>query len=145
MPGGPETTLTSAACTLDICSSFNVFELSRRHGKNLESDLWRRMQLWRHTANQSHPVSGFYTGDIHTLLQEPRAKGIDLHQRMLDFYHQHYSANLMWLCVYGCEPLSQLEELAQEKFSSVPGSKLQAPSYPGGCSCLSGAEGSQKS
>ena len=71
----------------------------------------------------------------------PRAKGIDPHQRMLGFYHQHYSANLMWLCVYGCEPLSQLEELAQEKFSSVPGSKLQAPSYPGGCLCPSGGRG----
>lgn len=90
------------------------------------------MQLWRHTANQGHPVSGFYTGDIHTLLEEPRAKGIDPHKRMLEFYHQHYSANLMRLCVYGCEPLDRLEKLAQEKFSSVPSSGFEAPSYPGG-------------
>ncbi len=94
--------------------------------------MWRRMQLWRHTANKAHPVSGFYTGDIQTLLEVPRAKGIDPHKRMLEFYHQHYSANLMRLCLYGCEPLSRLEELASEKFSSVPGSGLQPPSYPGG-------------
>ncbi|KAK9834702.1 hypothetical protein WJX74_008107 [Apatococcus lobatus] len=108
-----------------------VKAVDSEHGKNLESDVWRRMQLWRYTANQGHPVSGFYTGDIHTLLEEPRAKGIDPHQRMLEFYHQHYSANLMRLCVYGCEPLDQLEKLAQEKFSSVPSSGFEAPSYPG--------------
>ena len=26
-----------------------------RHGKNLNSDAWKALQLWKHTANQEHP------------------------------------------------------------------------------------------
>ena len=28
-----------------------------RHGKNLNSDPWRKLQLWKHTANPAHPFA----------------------------------------------------------------------------------------
>ena len=31
--------------------------LSRRHAKNLNSDAWRKLQLWKHTANPAHPFA----------------------------------------------------------------------------------------
>ena len=44
----------------------------RRHGKNLNSDLWRQMQLWKATANQAHPFSKFATGNYDTLMTRPK-------------------------------------------------------------------------
>jgi hypothetical protein len=32
------------------------------HGKNLNADAWRQHQLCKHTANQDHPYTKFFTG-----------------------------------------------------------------------------------
>lgn len=32
------------------------------HGKNLNADAWRQMQLAKHTANRGHPYAKFFTG-----------------------------------------------------------------------------------
>ena len=37
------------ACTCFPCAS--------RHGKNLNSDPWRKLQLWKATANKGHPFA----------------------------------------------------------------------------------------
>lgn len=43
-----------------------------RHNKNLNTDAWRKMQLWRHTANPGHPFNRFSTGNLETLLHTPK-------------------------------------------------------------------------
>lgn len=54
-----------------------------RHGKNLNSDMWRQMQLWKATANQAHPFSKFATGSYETLMSTPKvgnaSMACDLH------------------------------------------------------------------
>jgi hypothetical protein len=45
----------------------------RRHSKNLNTDAWRKMQLWRHTSSGAHPFNRFSTGNINTLLHTPKA------------------------------------------------------------------------
>ena len=52
-------------------------ELSRvhgpcRHNKNLNTDAWRKIQLWRHIANPQHPINRFATGNLQTLLHTPK-------------------------------------------------------------------------
>ena len=82
---------------------------SCRHGKNLNSDAWKALQLWKHTANQEHPFrcagdvcggglclasvlrflqghpvttrSHFSTGNLETLIHVPEASGLSVHER----------------------------------------------------------------
>ncbi len=50
------------------------------HGKNLQLDVWRQMQLSKHLANPQHPFARFHTGNKDTLGEQPRAKGLDIRQ-----------------------------------------------------------------
>ena len=43
-----------------------------RHNKNLNTDAWRKIQLWRHVANPQHPINRFATGNLQTLLHTPK-------------------------------------------------------------------------
>lgn len=89
------------------------------HGKNLNSDAWKKLQLWRSTASSTHPISRFSTGNIDTLINEPESKGLSPHQAVKDFYDQHYSASLMRLAVLGRHSLDELEELVRSIFAEV--------------------------
>jgi hypothetical protein len=57
--GRPDT-LTQCLC---VCA---------RHGKNVNSDVWRQMQLWRGAGNPEHPFSRFHTGNHETLMSGPK-------------------------------------------------------------------------
>ncbi len=47
----------------------------RRHGKNLNSDVWRQMQLWKATTeNSGHPFAKFATGSYETLMSRPKVR-----------------------------------------------------------------------
>ncbi len=50
--------------------------------------------------------------------------------QMKDFYHAHYSSNIMCLSVYGSQSLDDLEMLVKEKFAAVPNSKLPPANIP---------------
>jgi insulysin len=40
-----------------------VKAVDSEHGKNLNSDPWRQLQLNKHTANQGNPWAKFFTGE----------------------------------------------------------------------------------
>lgn len=40
-------------------------------------------------------------GNMDTLFERPKAKGVDTRRELIKFYDEHYSANLMHLVVYG--------------------------------------------
>jgi secreted Zn-dependent insulinase-like peptidase len=45
----------------------------RRHGKNLNSDIWRLMQLRKATTGrEDHPFAKFATGSYETLMSGPK-------------------------------------------------------------------------
>ena len=69
--------------------------------KNLQSDAWRLFQLEKASARPGHDWQKFGTGNKKTLETEPEAKGIKVHQALLDFHAKHYSANIMGLSVLG--------------------------------------------
>lgn len=90
------------------------------HSKNLQSDVWRRQQLWHTAADPAHPYSRFFTGNMDTLGTTPESKGIDVHAKLLEFYSSEYSANRMKLCVLGRHSVDELETMARRMFSDVP-------------------------
>ena len=92
-------------------------------------DVWRLNQLAESSLNPAHPVSRFSTGNFVTLRDEPKAKGIDIREKLLEFYYKHYSANLMKLCVVGREDLDTLEKWVTTSFSDVKNLNLQRPDF----------------
>lgn len=87
--------------------------------KNLQSDVWRLYQLSKSTSNPRHSYCHFSTGNLNTLRDGPRARGVDIRKEFMDFHKQHYSANRMKLVVLGREPLDELESWVAELFSAV--------------------------
>jgi len=99
------------------------------HGKNLNSDAWKKLQLWRSTSSSTHPISRFSTGNIDTLIHEPESKGLSPHQAVKNFYDQHYSASLMRLAVLGRHTLDELEDLVRFNFADVVDRGLKAAKF----------------
>eukprot|EP00892_Ulva_mutabilis_P012171 jgi/Ulvmu1/9326/UM050_0076.1 len=94
------------------------------HSKNLQSDVWRRQQLFHTAADPEHPFSRFFTGNMETLGTTPESQGIDVHAELLKFYNSEYSANRMKLCVLGRQSIQELQEMVVGLFSEVPNKQL---------------------
>lgn len=87
--------------------------------KNLQNDMWRLYQLSKSTSNPRHPYSHFSTGNLETLRDNPRERGLDVRTEFMKFHEKYYSANLMKLVVLGRESLDDLESWVAELFSGI--------------------------
>ena len=92
--------------------------------KNLQSDNWRMMQLDKSLSTKKHPYHHFSTGNLATLRDEPRARGLDIRSEFMKFHAKHYSANRMKLVVLGKESLDTLQSWVEEFFSAVDNKSL---------------------
>lgn len=113
------------------CTEREIRAVDSEHKKNLQSDLWRSFQLEKSLCDPSHAYSKFGTGNLATLWEEPRARGVDIRNELLQFHEKYYSANMMKLVVLGRESVDQLTRWVVEKFSRVPNKACDAPSFPG--------------
>ena len=82
-------------------ATFCCYSTHAENEKNLQSDAWRLFQLEKASARPGHDWQKFGTGNRQTLETDPTAKGIKVHQALLDFHAKHYSANIMGLSVLG--------------------------------------------
>lgn len=87
--------------------------------KNLQSDLWRLMQLNKSLSNPEHPYNHFSTGNLQTLKEEPLKRGVEIRNEFINFYKKHYSANRMKLVVLGRESLDELEKWVSQLFTGI--------------------------
>lgn len=94
------------------------------HKKNLKDDVWRIHQLERSLSRPDHPYSKFGTGCAESL-NKPGIRDV-----VIEFYKQHYSANIMKAVLYGKDSLEQLAQWAEEKFSMIPNKSFTIPTYP---------------
>ncbi|PWY88039.1 LuxS/MPP-like metallohydrolase [Aspergillus sclerotioniger CBS 115572] len=92
--------------------------------KNLQSDLWRLMQLSKSLSNPGHPYHHFSTGNLQTLKEEPQKRGLEVRSEFIKFYQAHYSSNLMKLVVLGRDSLDEMEQWVGELFSDVKNQNL---------------------
>ncbi|KAL4892080.1 Metalloenzyme, LuxS/M16 peptidase-like protein [Aspergillus ambiguus] len=92
--------------------------------KNLQSDLWRLMQLNKSLSNPAHPYHHFSTGNLQTLKEEPMKRGLEVRSEFIKFYEKHYSSNRMKLVVLGRESLDDMEQWVTELFSGVKNKDL---------------------
>ncbi len=97
----------------------------------LNDDSRRLYQVHKELVNPEHPFSKFSVGNLETLGDRD---GVSIRQEILDFYHAHYSADLMTLTVFGPQSLDELEQLVQQRFTAVvnqskAGKSITTPMY----------------
>ncbi|KAK4511212.1 uncharacterized protein ATC70_012426 [Mucor velutinosus] len=115
----------------ESCTDRELRAVDSEHKKNLQSDCWRIAQVEKCLSNPNHPWHLFETGNLETLMENPKKLGLDIRQELLKFHDTYYSANIMKLTVIGKESLDQLTEWVVEKFSSVTNKNIPVPSFPG--------------
>lgn len=94
-----------------------VSAVNSEHEKNLASDAWRIRMVNKARADQNHAYSKFSTGNKRTLLDKPKAFGIDLREELILFYDTWYrSGNLMNLAIVGRDSLDELESMVRKYF-----------------------------
>ena len=101
--------------------------IESENSKNLQTDSFRVYQINKERQNKDHPHSKFFTGNKKTLLDDTKAKGIDLRQSLIDFYQKYYSADQMTLAVVGPQSLEKLKSMAEVAFSNIPNRNAGAP------------------
>lgn len=108
--------------------SREMHAIDQEYAKNVEDDDFREMYVRKDLANSSHPFHAFSMGNSSTLTKVSQSA-------LKQWYHSHYSANLMHLVVYSKLPLDKLKDLVVEDFSGIPNSdikykELDEPFFP---------------
>ncbi|XP_011065104.1 PREDICTED: insulin-degrading enzyme-like [Acromyrmex echinatior] len=104
--------------------------INSEHEKNLADDSQRVNHLIKSSANSHHPFSKFSTGNRESLDTIPKQKGINVRNKLLEFYEKYYSANIMSLSVLGKESLDELENMVVDLFCEVRNKEIQVPTWP---------------
>lgn len=99
--------------------------------KNLQSDAWRLLQLNKTLSSNKHPYHHFSTGNLETLRDEPRKRGVEIREAFIDFHDRNYSANRMKLVVLGRESLNELESWVADLFAGVRNKDLPMKRWDG--------------
>jgi insulysin len=85
----------------------------------------RENDVLNQLLNPDNPTTGFAVGSRDTLA-DPEGEAT-LRERVIDFYHRYYDANVMSLAVVAPQPLDELEALVVERFADIPDHDLSAP------------------
>lgn len=92
--------------------------------KNLQSDLWRFMQLQRSEAKEGSVFNRFSTGNLETL-NKP-----NIREALLDMHSKYYSSELMSLVILSPKSIEEMEKLIDSLFTDVPKiDNLTLPKY----------------
>ena len=88
------------------------------------NDGFRIGQVDSETINQKHPASQFSGGNLETLSDKSTSK---LHDALVNFHNNYYSANIMVGVVYSNQSINKLAKLAETTFGQIPNKNIQAP------------------
>ncbi|WP_374694445.1 insulinase family protein [Halomonas sp. SpR8] len=86
----------------------------------------RENDVLNQLLNPDNPTTGFAVGSRDTLASPPKGEPT-LRERVIEFYHNHYDANVMNLAIVAPQPLDQLETLVAERFAGIADNDLSVP------------------
>ncbi|MBP5981656.1 MAG: insulinase family protein [Halomonas sp.] len=86
----------------------------------------RENDVLNQLLNPDNATTSFAVGSRETLANPPEGEAT-LRERVMDFYHQHYDANVMNLAVVAPQPLDTLENWVAERFADIPDNDLSVP------------------
>lgn len=88
------------------------------------SDTALLASIGANTVNPAHPNAKFMHGNRESLRDKPGSK---LHDELLKFHHQYYSANLFKAVLYSKQPIEQLAKLAANTLGKMPNKQVVEP------------------
>lgn len=103
--------------------------IEQEHQKNLLDDYHRIYYIVRQSAKKGHRWGAFGTGNLETLKTIPRKNGINIRDKLLEFYNKYYSANIMTVAIAGKQSLDDLEQIAVPLFKGVRNNDVTMTSY----------------
>ncbi|XKH01233.1 insulinase family protein [Marinobacter nauticus] len=93
----------------------------------LKDDGRRLLSVRKASGNPDHAFSRFAVGNLTTL---ENTEDNPLRPDLVEFWREHYSANLMTLSVYGPQSLDELEAMVRERFAAIENRNLTAQQHP---------------
>jgi len=96
-----------------------VNAIDSEHAKNLQSDGWRLQEIQKLRVNPDHPLKKFGTGNLQTLRDEPKKKGLNPRDALLDFHQQYYVSDHMALCLSSPSSLDEMQTLVERSFNQI--------------------------
>ncbi|HEV8078601.1 MAG TPA: insulinase family protein, partial [Marinobacter sp.] len=91
------------------------------YSSKLKEDGRRFFSVRKAVTPAEHAFHQFAVGNLTTLENSEQRP---LRDDLVEFWHQHYSANLMNLAVYGPQSLDRLEQLVRGRFDAIEDRKL---------------------
>lgn len=105
-----------------------VHAVDSEMAKNMHSQNWRLRQLMHSLASPESPVTNFNVGDVHTLIDEPKAKGIDIVAALKEYYKANYCPPRMKVVTFGNSSLDTQLAAAKQSFGPIlTGAETCAP------------------
>ncbi|PPK51684.1 insulinase family protein [Marinobacter persicus] len=93
----------------------------------LKDDGRRLLSVRKASGNPDHAFSRFAVGNLTTL---ENTEDNPLRPDLVEFWREHYSANLMTLAVYGPQSLDELEAMVRKRFAAIENRNLTAQKHP---------------
>lgn len=87
--------------------------IDQEYAKNVENEDFRQLYVHKQLSNPEHPNHAFNMGNSESLKKVSR-------EALIDWYKEHYSANLMKLVVYSPQPMDKILQLVVDDFSEIP-------------------------
>ncbi|GAA6060548.1 hypothetical protein JCM10212_006912 [Sporobolomyces blumeae] len=106
------------------CTDRELNAVDSEFRRNLQLDVRRLFQLGKATSDEGHPYRKFGTGSKESLGQP------DVRDRLLRWYAENYSANLMKLVVLGNQTLDELTDVVAREYSDIPNANRRRPEFP---------------
>ncbi|GAA5931722.1 uncharacterized protein JCM15063_001550 [Sporobolomyces koalae] len=106
------------------CTERELNAVDSEFRRNLQLDVRRLFQLGKATSDPSHAYRKFGTGSKESLGTK------DVRDRLLRWYAEHYSANLMNLVVISNQSLDELVDVVTREYSAIPNSNRPRPEFP---------------
>ncbi|WP_148253221.1 insulinase family protein [Aidingimonas lacisalsi] len=108
-----------------IAPKFNADQLSSERNvvhseyqSRLRDDGRRTNDVMNQLLNPHNPTTGFSVGSRETLADRPEGEP-SLRERVIDFYHRFYDANVMQLAIVAPQPLDELETMTRTRFAGI--------------------------
>lgn len=86
--------------------------IDQEYGQNLDNDDMRGWHVLKQLAAPEHPFHRFNIGNKETLSKTSQ-------EALQQWYHKHYSGNLMSLIVYSNQPIEKLRDMVVADFQGV--------------------------
>jgi insulysin len=97
-----------------------VNAVDSEYKKNLYDINMHLVRLNGLLAIKNHVINNFTCGNLKELLGENLDENNELHERVKQFYHDHYTANNMTLIIYSSQDINSVKESVEKMFMDVP-------------------------